>query len=213
MPLVRQYNVGDVEVLVWKITEPVDILLRMVSSECATYAMDNFASGERCSQWLAVRAIVSHRFAGDVRIVYDEKGKPVLDGHYGNISISHTKGYAVLLFSPVDEAGVDVELLSRDVVATARRFMPVEQLDAYSPSERNFVALFNWCAKEALYKITGDLGGCFKDNISVASFKPQDSGCVRLSLVGVGYCGSADFVGYFRVLDDLLTVVCTKSAT
>ena len=126
MPLVLQYNDGDAEVLVWRISEPVDLLSQMVPADCAAYARDNFVSVERCSQWLAVRAILQQRFGDGVRVVYDGNGKPSLNGCYENISISHTKGYAVLVVSQGGEVGVDAELLSRDVLAVARRFMPLE---------------------------------------------------------------------------------------
>lgn len=210
MPLVLQYNDGDAEVLVWRISEPVELLSQMVPADCAAYARDNFVSVERCSQWLAVRAILRQRFGDGVRVVYDGNGKPSLNGCYENISISHTKGYAVLVVSQGGEVGVDAELLSRDVLAVARRFMPLEQLDTYCPAERNFVALVNWCAREALFKITGDLGGNFKENISVAPFEPLDKGRVKLSLVGLDDCADVDFLAAYRLYGDLLILLCRR---
>ena len=211
MPLLGQYSVAGADVLVWKVTETLDELLGMVSPLCAAYALENFASTKRCVEWLAVRAVVARLFGADVRIMYDATGKPRLDGVDGCVSISHTEGYAVVAFSRDGEIGVDVELLTRDVVPVARRFMPLELLDGLSASERNCVALLHWCAKEALFKIVGDLGGTFKDNISVAPFSFEDKGQVKLSLVGVDNAGENSFVADYCVFNGLLVTLCRKS--
>ena len=211
MPLYRQYSVAGADVSVWKVTETLDELLGMVPAGCVAYALEEFASKKRCAEWLAVRVAVAQLFGEDARIVYDAAGKPRLDGIDGCISISHTEGYTVVAFSRNGEVGVDVELLARDVVPAARRFMPLELLDGLSASERNSVALLHWCAKEALFKIVGNLGGTFKDNISVAPFVFEDKGQVQLSLVGVDNAGENGFVADYSVFDGLLVVLCRKS--
>ena len=208
MPLYRQFDLSGVDIVVWKITENVDDLLGMVPAECASYALANFRSERRCAEWLAVRAMVSQRFGSAARVVYDSAGRPSLDGVEQNISISHTKGYAVVAFSSVDTVGVDVELLSRDVVAVAGRFMPAGMLEDVLPEKKNFVALVHWCAKEALYKIVGDMGGDFKDNISVEEFQPRDNGRVAVRLVGIDGYDGVEFFADYAVLDDLLVVLC-----
>ena len=206
MPLIKQYGLSGVDVWVWKITETVDELLGMVPAECATYAVARFSSKKRCCEWLAVRAIVAQQFGDGVRIVYDRAGKPVLEGRRGNISISHTKGYAVFAFSPDNEVGVDVELLSRKVIHLAGHFMSmVPSVDIYGEGA-GFIALLHWCAKEALFKIVGDLGGNFKDNILVTPFEPAADGSMRIEIVGLG-CDSR-FMAQYCVDGDLLFVLC-----
>ncbi len=208
MPLYRQFELAGVDIVVWKITESVDELLGMVPAECASYALVKFRSERRCAEWLAVRAIVARWWGDAARVVYDSAGRPSLDGVGQNISISHTKGYAVVAFSSANAVGVDVELLSRDVVAVAGRFMSAGMLEDVLPEKKNFVALVHWCAKEALYKIVGDLGGDFKDNIYVGEFQPRDEGRVAVTMVGLdGYDGVGFFADY-AVLDDLLIVMC-----
>ena len=212
MPLLRQYESAGVDVLVWKITETVDGLLGMVPAECAALAKDKFTSEKRCREWLAVRAMVSQRFGEDVRIGYDESGKPCLNGMGGCLSISHTDGYAVMAYSRNKEIGIDVELVSRNVMSAVTRFMLPDVLDAYQSGERNFVALVHWCAKEALFKIVGDLGGNFKDNIHVAPFEVAENGQVQLALVGLDGVGDGKFVAGYSLFDELLVVLCCKSA-
>lgn len=210
MPLCRQYELAGVDIAVWRITESVDELLEMVPKECAAYALAKFRSKKRCTEWLAVRAMVARRLGDTVRIAYDSAGKPSLEGLALNISISHTRGYAVVAFSQKDGVGVDVELLSRDVVAVAGRYMSAEMLEEVSPEKRNLVALVHWCAKEALYKIVGDLGGDFKENISVGVFPPRVEGCVPVSLVGLDGYDAMVFNADYSVIDDLLVVLCRR---
>ncbi len=208
MPFLRQFQLSGVDILVWKITETVDELLKMVPDDCASYALEKFISKKRCSEWLAVRALLRLRLGDDVRIVYDAAGKPSLGGCGGCVSVSHTDGYAVVALSHDGEIGIDVESLSRDILPVSARFMQSELLDDILPCKRNFVALVHWCAKEALFKIVGNLGGNFKDNILVGSFQSQEKGCVRLSLMGVDCALGVDFIADYAVADGLLFVLC-----
>ncbi len=205
MPLFRQYEMGGVEVSVWKITETFEELLALVPKECYSACLGNFTSEKRCKEWLAVRVMVAGLFGVDARIVYDENGKPALVGSDVHISISHTDGYAAIACS-CDEVGLDIELSSRNVLAVAKRFMQHELLDAVSAHDANHVALCHWCSKEALYKITGDLGGNFKDNISVTCSAVDDSGSFPVEVVGLG-C-DVSFVADYVFADGLLVVLC-----
>ena len=212
MPLHRKHCWDGVDVWVWKITETADELSRLVPGEQACYARETFASEVRRAEWLAVRAIVAQQFGDKVRVVYDVAGKPSIEDVAGYISVSHTKGYAVVAFSRECEVGVDVELVSRDVLPVAGRFMPAESLDLFPSVERNKVALLNWCAKEALFKITGDLGGNFKDNISVGELGSGERGRVTLTLTGVDCLGEPLFVADYSFCEELLVVLCRKQS-
>ena len=212
MPLQRKLCWDGVDVWVWKITETADELSLLVPGEQACYAREAFASEIRRAEWLAVRAIVAQQFGDKARVVYDVAGKPSIEDVAGYISVSHTKGYAAVAFSRECEVGVDVELVSRDVLPVAGRFMPAESLDVFPSVERNKVALLNWCAKEALFKITGDLGGNFKDNISVGELGSGERGRVTLTLTGVDCLGEPLFVADYSFCEELLVVLCRKQS-
>lgn len=212
MPLQRMLCWDGVDVWVWKITETADELSLLVPGEQVCYARETFASEKRRAEWLAVRAIVAQQFGDKARVVYDVAGKPSIEDVAGYISVSHTKGYAVVAFSRECEVGVDVELVSRDVLPVAGRFMPAESLDVFPSVERNKVALLNWCAKEALFKITGDLGGNFKDNISVGELGSGERGRVTLTLTGVDCLGEPLFVADYSFCEELLVVLCRKQS-
>lgn len=212
MPLQRKLCWDGVDVWVWKITETADELSQLVPEGLACYAREKFASEKRRAEWLAVRAIMAQLFGDSAHIVYDVAGKPSIEGVVGYISVSHTKGYAVVAFSRECEVGVDVELVSRDVLPVAGRFMPAESLDVFPSVKRNKVALLNWCAKEALFKITGDLGGNFKDNISVGELGSGERGRVTLTLTGVDCPSEPLFVADYSFCEELLVVLCRKQS-
>lgn len=211
MPLSRQFELGEAVVSVWKITETLEELMTLVSDECVGECRSRFTSEKRAKEWLAVRALVRLLFGDDMRVMYDVSGKPALDNSSLCISISHTDGYAVLAFSAEYDVGVDVELFSRNVVVAARRFMPCEILEGLSPEQANHAALIHWCAKEALFKITGDLGGNFSDNISVAPSCLSMNGTLSLEIVGIDNCSCKLFVGEYVVDGGLLFVVCRNT--
>lgn len=211
MPLLEQYELSGVRLLVWKVTETLEELQGMVLPSLAARACEEFTSEKRRTEWLAVRALLRSSLGDDVHVVYDAAGKPSLEGFDGDVSISHTDGYVAVALSACGSVGVDIELLSRDVMAVAGRFMSVDLLGAVHPDERNFVALVHWCSKEALYKIVGNLGGNFKDNIYVGAFEPGNEGRVPLALVGLGNVGEDSFIADYSVLGDLLVVLCRKA--
>lgn len=211
MPLYKQYNVDDIEVSVWSITETFDELLRLAPEACAETCLRKFSSEKRRKEWLAVRVMVQRLFGYDVRVGYDASGKPVLEGKEGFVSISHTDGFAVVAFSPTVRVGVDAELLSRDVLAVSRRFVRDGALDDYTVGNAKKAALLHWCAKEALFKIVGDLGGNFKDNIAVAHFWPAEIGELALELVGVECGCDKYFTASYSNIGNLLIVVCRRA--
>ena len=208
MPLYKQYKVDDIEVSVWNITETLDELLQLVPGACAESCLRKFSSEKRRKEWLAVRAMVGQLFGDEVRVGYDVSGKPLLEGKEGFVSISHTDGFAVVAFSSACEIGVDAELLSRDVQAVSTRFMQDGVMDNLPAGKASLAALLHWCAKEALFKITGDLGGNFKDNIFIAPFVPAAHVDMSLEVVGVGDVHKKRYVASTATLDNLLIVIC-----
>lgn len=208
MPLLRQYKIGGAEVSVWKITETVDELSLLVPKEIAAACIEKFSSEKRRLEWLAVRAMVAQLYGPAARVVYDATGRPALAGADISISISHTEGYAAIACSRDFVLGLDVERPTRSVLSVAERFIQAEVLCNMLPDEANRLALCHWCAKEALFKITGNLGGNFKDNISVDCSGINESGSFSLKLAGLECAGS--FIADYRFVDGLLLVLCRR---
>ena len=206
MPLCGRYVCGDIEIAVWKIEETIGQLSSLVDS--ATLAESGkFTGNARRCEWLAVRCLLRRLLGDGVRIVYDAAGKPSLEGSDMFVGISHSRGYAAVALSGKSPFGLDVELASRDVGAAAHRFMREEELDGIAPCLHNDAKLIRWTASEALYKLVGDLGGNFRDNIVAERVLPAGKGLFTLTVVGVAH-GNGDYSVSYLFDGQLLVTVC-----
>ena len=206
MPLSGCYKLGNVSVAVWNITENEDMLLAMLPAEYSESVLEMKSPGRRL-EWLAVRALIAHVYGPDERIVYNSVGKPFLKNADDCIGVSHTKGYAVLAYGN-SGFGVDAELLSRNIMPLAGKIACDGERNLLDSECANEALLMKWCACEALFKLVGDLGGTFRDNVLVELPSFSSSGSFPVSLVGVdSQCGrffKADYI----IIDGLLLVIC-----
>ena len=209
MPLCSEYNVGDIRIAVWEMNETSDELSSLLAPECVA-GLPVACSEQRRCEWLAVRLLLSHLCGNGARIVYDAAGKPMLEGAAGFISISHTRGYALLAHSPKVSFGVDMELLSRDASSAARRFMRADDVAALQPAVAKKAVLLRWCVCEALFKLVGNVGGTYIDNVILESPLPSADGTLKVHLRGCGNFPDGDYVAHC-IEDDGLLVVCLSA--
>lgn len=207
MPLCREYNIGRVTVAVWRITESSEQLSSLVVPEYAGEAA-SISNERRRKEWLAVRALLPRLCGQGARIVYDADGKPTLAGVEGFIGISHTKGYAVLGYSAETPFGVDVELLGRDASYAAPRFMKESEIAMLSPDDAGKAMLVRWCVCEAMFKLVGNVGGTYKDNIRLRSPLPANDGTLEVVLSGCSGLPDSKFLAHIVESGELLVVVC-----
>lgn len=106
-----------------------------------------FRNDGRQREYLSVRALLFMMTGReDLRIAYAPSGKPLLDGF--ELSISHTKGYAVLILSTCEAVAIDIEWRTDRVGRIAHKFIaPDEDCDSIDDM------LLLWSAKETLYKL------------------------------------------------------------
>jgi phosphopantetheinyl transferase len=134
----------------------------------------------RRAEWLlgriaakdAVRAYARQAFgltlrAGDIELLPDEHGRPVVNGAWTAavpsvplVSISHVDGRAIAVASDGNGSGlgIDLERLGRMKPPTEQvAFSASERaiLDTFEQRDREAWALRLWCAKEAAAKATG----------------------------------------------------------
>jgi len=205
MPLYKEFKIGDIDVAVWKITETTEELSFLVASECAAEA-GQMKSCSRRQERLAVRVLLARLCGSTARIVYDECGKPSLAGADGFISISHTRGYALLAHSLSQPFGVDMELSSRDASVAARKFMKESDVASLSPETANKAMLIHWCVCEALFKLVGNVGGTYRDNVSLSSPFPASDGSLAVSLKGCREVPDNEYVAHCSDEDGLIIV-------
>ena len=205
MPVSVRFEFDNTVVALWQMTESVEELALLAGEDNADIAFSTFKGVKRQKEWLATRALLRAIAGDDCRVQYYDCNKPSLVGG-GFISISHTQGYVAVALSAVEPVGLDIELQTRDVTAVASRFVHNDDFAGFVSPVCNAQLLFHWCVKEAVFKLAGDLGGTFKDNITVGPFDPS-SGVSVANIVGLGSY-DALFRVHYVVSQGLLVVLC-----
>lgn len=148
----------------WQITESEALLLRQLADMLPPHVFALVEDGltklhnpSRRQEWLAVRMLVAQCLGRDKAILYEPSGRPRIGDGSCEISISHTKGYAALVWHPTLAVGVDIERQTDRVMRVVRKFVGDEEQAALrtSPFVSPVGELLLWTAKEALYKAVG----------------------------------------------------------
>lgn len=130
----------------------------------------SFKSKTRRLEFLSVRALLCDMLGYIPFVEHESSGRPFL--HNGkNISISHTKGYAVVVVSDRYNVAVDIEYTNDRVLRIAKRFLRADE-DVSTVAEHQLC----WCAKETLYKLHSN------DNLSFTDMRTvgiKDRGDLR----------------------------------
>ena len=140
----------------WEITETTEELLVLLNPKDEELESFLLLKNElRKREWLAVRLLLRQMLAGESKICYDPTGKPLLAHFPGHISISHSSNRVVLYFHPEHQPGIDIELITRNVERTAKRFLSPEELNDCTIDGQlsNKDLMLRWCAKEAVFKM------------------------------------------------------------
>lgn len=170
MPLLSIHSVSeDVTVALWRVTETLEdfqaLLPRLPFAEEAR----NHPCGTRLLERYAVHALyraVTHR---EEIIAHLPSGKPMVS--QGNISVTHTKGYAAVIYSPSLEVAIDIEYISDRINRVADRFLRNdERLSGTLPR------LVAWCAKETAFKYYSSDNLLFSD-MRIEPFMMADGCC------------------------------------
>ena len=116
---IRKVN-GHARLGLWKMDETPEALLAQFPHLAQLHVP--YKSDSRQREFLAVRALLA-TMTGDTSLLVDHlpSGKPVVEGYYA--SISHTRGYAVLMLSQAQPVAVDIEQRSDRVQRIASRFI------------------------------------------------------------------------------------------
>lgn len=166
----------------WHLTEtPADLWPQL--ADAADYAplLPARADGPRQAQWLASRVLVQQLLVAagvpSATLRNDEAGRPFLLGPVAapSVSISHSGEWAAALLAPAGTAvGIDVEVVRDKAQRIARKFLNEQELAAVesislagSPTSTASQELFSllWSAKETLYKLAGQRGIIFRENL------------------------------------------------
>jgi len=140
----------------WEIQETAEQLLETLNPK--TEELERYQSIRndlRKKEWLAVRLLLQKMTGGNTKISYDPAGKPHLVNAPGHISISHSSNCVVIYLHPEEQPGIDIELITRNVIKAARKFLSADELKDCMVGDQlsNKDVMLRWCAKEAVFKM------------------------------------------------------------
>ena len=165
----------------WHLTEaPADLWPQLLDAPAYAPLLPARADGRRQAQWLAGRLLVQRLLAATSQpraaLRNDENGRPFLAGPAPPaVSLSHSGEWVAALLAPPGTAlGIDVEVVRDKAQRIAHKFLNEQELaglerimlpaatPATAPPE-----LFSllWSAKETLYKLAGQRGIIFRENL------------------------------------------------
>lgn len=157
---------------IWKMDETETELLDMLDGNAEEYVarLAEVKAKRRRMEWLASRALLKTLTGVEFRVAYHIDGAPYLPGTSTAISISHTTGYAAVLLTQHDVAGIDIERRSPRVLKVRSRFLSPEEDAAVEGKDAVSRALVYWCAKEAVFKAMRETDVDFASHIFIEPF-------------------------------------------
>jgi len=164
MPFLKEFIINyNTKIKLWKINtgELNNFELDVYDSSLIKSKKSQLAK----EQFLAVRKIL-HLENPSYKIRYDESGKPSINSNL-NISISHSKFMAAIVFSKRNKAGIDIEHKENKIINIQNKFLNyAEKLENEYQSNVDYLTMI-WTAKESIYKALGIKGVSFSDNIII----------------------------------------------
>ena len=165
---------------IWEISETRDELLNMLSlenQEMAYSFLSNIKSKRRELEWLSIRVILQILTNDNKTVMHTPDGQPYLSDNSYQISISHSRDYAVVLLHKHKKVGVDIENYSSRILKVEKRFISDDEF--IDPSKRVLHLILHWCAKETLYKLMNSTKIIFKEHLHIHPFQIQDKGIIN----------------------------------
>ncbi len=176
---------NNVKFAIWRIEESAEDLIGRLQLDGREKAvLSRLNKGKRTLHWLATRVLLRKMLdtPGYIDCPSDENGKPYLANFPQRISLTHSFDYASVMMSDNGEVGIDLELVKPKILRIADKFMKEGELESISDQNRIEQLYACWCAKEAVYKLQGNKGVSFKDNMTILPFEFQDQGVLYLDL-------------------------------
>lgn len=170
---------------IWRIEETADQLIaKMQLDDRENGVLNVLNKGKRTLHWLTTRVLLREMLdtSGYIECPSDKNGKPYLANFPQRISLTHSFDYAAVMLAEDREVGIDLEIVHPKITRIAAKFMKPQEL-AFIGKDKAVEQLYAcWCAKEAVYKLQGNKGVSFKDNMTIRPFDYQDQGVLYLEL-------------------------------
>ena len=167
---------------IWEISETPEELMNMLSAESQEMAhsyLSKIKSKRRELEWLSIRVVLQILTNDNKTVKHTPDGQPYLSDNSYQISISHSRDYAVVLLHKHKKVGVDIENHSKRILKIEKRF--ISDHEYIDSSNRVLHLILHWCAKETLYKLMNSTKIIFKEHLHIHPFQVEDKGVINAS--------------------------------
>ena len=203
MPLFLNEEISsNVRLGIWVISESSDDFFALYPylEDSRSEIIDLYKSERRKCEVLAVRLLIKEIVGDGVSLLHKDNGQPYLSSGM-NISISHTRGFAVIIVSQNKQVSVDIEYFSCRIGRIRNKFMRDDE-NAFSLVG----LLLHWCTKETMYKLFPEDNLTF-DKMQLLSADGNDSTGIitaknifRNKIIPVFYRKYNDFLLTYAIL-------------
>lgn len=176
---------AQTRIALWRIEEHSEQLLAMLQLDQQEQAkLKSFSKGKRTLHWLATRVLLRYLLQTPdyIRCPSDENGKPYLPDFPFEISLTHSYDYAGVMISANGPCGMDLEIVKEKVVRIKEKFLKPQELEFITGEDQVNQLYACWCAKEAVYKLQGNKGVSFLQDMTIEPFTYQKQGTMQLCL-------------------------------
>ncbi|WP_160067928.1 4'-phosphopantetheinyl transferase family protein [Sphingobacterium bovisgrunnientis] len=180
----RELN-NQTKFAIWKIEETAEELLSKLQLDDAEQEkLRHLSKGKRTLHWLATRVLLRYLLQTNeyIHCPSDSNGKPYLPDYPYKISLTHSFEYAGVMLSTQGDCGMDLELVMDKVLRIKEKFLKPEELAFINPENEILQLYACWCAKEAVYKLQGNKGVSFLDDMTIKTFNYKPQGVMLLDL-------------------------------
>lgn len=209
MPLIQHVPIaGGGALAIWKVTELPEELITILQQHRIYADVPYFKNPKRLSEWLAARVLLSELKVKQ-KILYNEVGKPFLEGENTHISISHSGNFVAVIVSAAHQVGIDIEVTGDRIHRVSHKFVNDSENSWLSEEHRMEQLYIIWGAKECAFKIYG-LGAIdFRDHLTLEPFAFGREGSTRVHFKK----GENDCVYqvFFQYLDNLMITYAIAS--
>lgn len=179
MPLTKLENLyPDGAWGLWEISESLEELRLLLRPETELDKFSLISNQEKVKEKIAARLVIKHileswkeSFSGTL---CDPSGKPLLINLPYTVSLSHSHGMAVAIVKKNGNIGIDIELIKDKIVKIGPRVFVPEEMEEEENNREKLTLL--WTMKEVLYKLNGQKGVDFKENLFIPPFKYHSEG-------------------------------------
>lgn len=170
-------NNKDISIGMWKVEEDESFFhSRLNIYENEKEILARITHPHKRLEWLSSRLCLKEllKITHKVESLNENTGKPYLSDNSFNISYSHSNLYSGAIASNKISVAMDLEDLSKQRNDRTRfLFMQPEELEWFDQLGDRKLFFLIWSSKETLYKIYGNRGLVFKENLLIRSDSPH----------------------------------------